>query len=70
MIREINEQAGQDLFLSGNNSPKSLIPESTIIAQNATKKPKVNGFAVQVLQVTKKMIRYQIIAMEIMMLVR
>ncbi|HUT37703.1 MAG TPA: hypothetical protein VMW77_00170 [Methanoregula sp.] len=45
-------------------------PESTIIAQNATKKAKVKGFAAQVLQVKKKLIRYQIIATETMMLER
>ena len=45
-------------------------PESTIIAQNATKKAKVKGFAAQVLQERKKLIRYQIIATETMMLVR
>ena len=70
MILEINEQTGQDFFLAGNNSPYSLRAESTIIVQNAIKKINVKGFAAQVRQVTKKLIRYQIIATETMMLVR
>ena len=70
MIREIIEQTGQDFFLSGNNSSESLRAESTIIAQNAIKNANVKGFAAQVLQVKKKLIRYQIIATETMMLVR
>jgi hypothetical protein len=70
MIREIKEQTGQDFFLPGNNSPDSLKAESTMIAQNATKKTNVIGFAAQVLQVTKKLIIYHIIATETMMLVR
>ena len=41
-----------------------------IITQNATKNANVIGFAVQVLQVAKKLIRYQIMATETMMLVR
>jgi hypothetical protein len=70
MILEINEQAGQGFFLAGNNRSDSLRAESTIIAQNATKKTKVRGFAAQVLQERKKLIRYQIMATETMMLVR
>lgn len=49
MIRVINEQAGQDFFLAGNSIPNSLYTEITIIAENATKKTYVKGFAVQVL---------------------
>jgi hypothetical protein len=70
MIREINKQAGQDFFLSGNNSVNSWRADSMMIAQNATKKINVIGFAAQVLQVTKKLIRYQIIATETMMVLR
>ena len=70
MIRVIIEQAGQDFFLSGNNNPDSLRAERTIIAQKATKNANVIGFATQVLQVPKKLIRYQIIATETIMLVR
>ena len=70
MIRVIKEQAGQDFFLSGNSIPNSLKAEITIIARNATKKTKVNGFAVHVLQDKKKLIRYQIIATEITIFTR
>ena len=66
----INAQAGQDFFLSGNNIPKSLNEEIAIIARNAIKKKNVNGFAVNVLQEKKKLIRYQIIPMEMMIFER
>ena len=66
----IKEQARQDFFLSGNNIPNSLKADITIIARNAIKKTKVNGFAVHVLQEKKKLIRYQIIAMEMMIFAR
>jgi hypothetical protein len=66
----IKEHAGQDFFLSGNNIPKRLNEEIAIIARNAIKKTKVNGFAVHVLQEKKKEIRYQIIAMEMMIFAR
>jgi hypothetical protein len=66
----IREQAGQDFFLSGNNIPNSLKMDITIIARNAIKKTKVNGFAAHVLQEIKKFIRYQIIAMEMMIFAR
>jgi hypothetical protein len=66
----INAQAGQDFFLSGNNSLKSLNEEIAIIARNAIKKTNVRGCAVHVLQRKTKLIRYQIIPTEIMMLVR
>ena len=70
MIREINEQAGQDFFLPGNSIPKSLNEEIPIIARNAIKKTNVRGFAVHVLQEKKKLIRYQIIPTEIMIFTR
>ena len=70
IIRDIKEQAGQDFFLSGNNIPKSLNEEIAIIARNAIKKTKVNGFAVHVLHEKKKLIRYQIIAIEMMIFAR
>ena len=70
MIRVINEQAGQDFFLSGNSIPKSRNEEIPIIARNAIKKTKVKGFAVHVLQEKKKLIRYQIIPMEMMIFAR
>ena len=70
MIREIKEQAGQDFFLSGNSRPNSLKPEMRIITPNAKKKANVNGFAAQVLQERKELIRYQIMATETRMLVR
>ena len=70
MIREINEQAGQDLFLSGKSIPKSLNAEIPIIARNAIKKTNVRGLAVHVLHKKKKMMRYQIIATEIMIFTR
>jgi hypothetical protein len=70
MIREINEQAGQDFFLSGKSIPKSLNAEIPIIARNAIKKTNVRGLALHVLQETKKLIRYQIIATEIMIFTR
>jgi len=70
IIRVIKEQAGQDFFLSGNNIPNSLKADITIIAMNAIKKTKVNGFAVHVLQERKKLIRYQIIATDTMMFTR
>ena len=70
MIRVINEQAGQDFFLSGNSIPKSLNEEIAIIARNAIKKTKVRGFAVHELQEEKKLIRYQIIATEITIFTR
>ncbi len=66
----INEQAGQDFFLSGNSIPKSLNEEIAIIARNAIKKTKVRGFAVHELQEKMKMIRYQIIATEITIFTR
>jgi hypothetical protein len=70
IIRDIKEQAGQDFFLSGNNIPKSLNEEIAIIARNAIKKTKVNGFAVHVLHEKKNLIRYQIIAIEMMVFAR
>ena len=70
MIREINEQAGQDFFLSGKSIPKSLNAEIPIIARNAIKKTNVRGLAVHVLHKKKKMMRYQIIATEIMIFTR
>lgn len=70
MIRLIIEQAGQDFFFSGNSIPNNLNAEITIIARNATKKTKVNGFTVQVLQDKKKLMRYQIIATDRMMFTR
>ena len=66
----IKEQAGQDFFLSGKSIPKSLNEEIAIIARNAIKKKNVNGFAVHVLQKKKKLIRYQIIPMEMMIFER
>jgi hypothetical protein len=66
----IKEHAGQDFFFSENNNPKRLNEEIAIIARNAIKKTKVNGFAVHVLQEKKKEIRYQIIAMEMMIFAR
>jgi hypothetical protein len=66
----IREQAGQDFFLSGKSIPKSLNEEIAIIARNAIKKKNVNGFAVHVLQEKKKLIRYQIIPMEMMIFER
>jgi hypothetical protein len=70
MIREINEQAGQDFFLSGKSIPKSLNEEIPIIARNAIKKTNVRGLAVQLLQEKKKLIRYQIIPTEIKIFTR
>ena len=70
IIRVIKEHALQDFFLSGNSMPKSVNEEIAIIARNAIKKTKVNGFAVHVLQEKKKLIRYQIIAMEMMIFAR
>ena len=70
MIREIKEQAGQDFFLSWKSKPNSLKAEMTIIAPNAIKKTRVRGFAVHVLQEKKKLIRYQIIPMEMMIFTR
>ena len=66
----INAQAGQDFFLSGNKIPKRLNEEIAIIARNAIKKTNVRDCAVHVLQVNAKLMRYQIITTEIMMLVR
>jgi hypothetical protein len=70
MKRVINEQAGQDFFLSGNSIPKSRNEEIAIIARNATKKTKVIGSAVHVLQEKMKMMRYQIIATDTMIFTR
>jgi hypothetical protein len=70
MMRVIIEQAGQPFFLSGNSITNNLKAEITIIARNAIKKTKVKGFAVQVLHEKKKMMRYQIIATEIMIFTR
>jgi hypothetical protein len=70
MIRVINEQAGQDFFLSGNSIPNSLKAENRIIARNATKKTKVIGSAVHELQEKMKMMRYQIIATDTVMFTR
>jgi hypothetical protein len=44
--------------------------EIAIIARNAIKKTKVKGFAVHVLQDKKKLMRYQIIPMEMMIFAR
>jgi hypothetical protein len=44
--------------------------EIAIIARNAIKKKNANGFAVHVLQEKKKLIRYQIIPMEMMIFAR
>jgi hypothetical protein len=60
----------QEFFLSGNSIPKSLNEEIAIIARNAIKKNNVNGFAVHVLQEKKKLIRYQIMQMEMMIFAR
>ena len=70
IIFATSEHIGQFFFLSENKSVNSSKPESAIIAPNPTKMTYTNGRAAQVLHEDKKILRYQIMPTDKMMLPR